>query len=340
MPRQARIDFPGALHHVIVRGLERREIFRDDADRRSFVERLGRTLAETATPCYAWALVGNHLHLLLETGKRPIGRVLQSVLTGYAVSFNRRHRRDGHLFQGRYKSILCEREAYLLGLVRYIHLNPLRAGLVRGMDALDRYPWTGHAVLLGNREAAWQAADEVLGLFGKRAGEARRRYRGFVADGAGQGYREDLVGGGLVRSLGGWEAVAQARRSRERHPFDERILGSGDFVLRALKAADERETRTRRLRREGWTFDRVLARAAGAVGLKPGDLRGNGKRRPQSAGRALACKWLADDLGMTVTEAARRLRITQPAASLCVAKGRALERERRVPLDGENVIIK
>jgi putative transposase len=101
MPRQARIDAPGALHHIIIRGIERKAIFKDNADRANFLERLGRILLETETGCYAWVLIRNHVHLLLKTGLTPIATVMRRLLTGYAVSFNRRHRRHGHLFQNR-----------------------------------------------------------------------------------------------------------------------------------------------------------------------------------------------------------------------------------------------
>ena len=113
MPRQARIDAPGALHHVMCRGIERRDIFRDTQDRRNFVERLGRAVSETATSCLAWCLMPNHFHLLLRTGQSPISGVMRRVLTGYAVTFNRKHQRSGHLFQNRYKSILCQEEPAL-----------------------------------------------------------------------------------------------------------------------------------------------------------------------------------------------------------------------------------
>ena len=126
MPRKSRIDAAGALHHIICRGIEQTDIFVDDFDRDNFVERLGKILSETNTPCFAWALLPNHFHLLLRTGEVPLSTIMRRLLTGYAVSFNRRHRRHGHLFQNRYKSILCQDDPYLLELVRYIHLNPLR----------------------------------------------------------------------------------------------------------------------------------------------------------------------------------------------------------------------
>ncbi len=152
MPRNARIDAPGALHHIIVRGIERRKIFNDDVDRINFLDRLGKVLSETHTKCFAWALIPNHFHLLLRTGACPLSTVMRRLLTGHAMNFNRRHRRSGQLFQNRYKSILCQEDTYLLELVRYIHLNPIRARLVADIKALDKYPFAGTPLSWGKRK--------------------------------------------------------------------------------------------------------------------------------------------------------------------------------------------
>ena len=130
MPRQARIDAPGALHHLMVRGIERRKIFRDNEDKDNFVNRLSCIIKDTSTSCCAWSLLSNHVHLLFRTGDRSIATVMRRLLTGYAVTFNRRYNRHGQLFQNRYKSILCQEDPYLMELVRYIHLNPLRANII------------------------------------------------------------------------------------------------------------------------------------------------------------------------------------------------------------------
>ncbi len=129
MPRGSRIDAAGAVHHIMVRGIERKKIFESNTDRDHFLQKLGDIVRDTETTCYAWALMPNHFHLLLRTGNTPISSVMRRLLTGYAVWYNRSRRRQGHLFQNRFKSILCQEEPYLLELVRYIHLNPLRAGL-------------------------------------------------------------------------------------------------------------------------------------------------------------------------------------------------------------------
>jgi putative transposase len=202
MPRQSHIDAPGALHHIICRGIERRKIFLHNADKDDFISRLGAILTETATCCFAWALIPNHFHLLLRTGHTPIASVMQRVLTGYAVSFNRRHRRHGHLFQNRYKSILCQEEPYLLELVRYIHLNPLRAGVVSSMEGLDAYPYTGHYQILGQNRCSWMVTDEILKRFDEQMATARNRYSQFMVEGVKQGKNPNLTGGGLVRSVG------------------------------------------------------------------------------------------------------------------------------------------
>ena len=149
MPRRARLDAPGTLHHVIVRGIEKRRIVNDVADRKNFVKRLAELSAGTKTTIYAWALMSNHAHILLRSSQMGLSGIMRRLLTGYAVSYNRRHRRWGYLFQNRYKSIVCDEDAYFTELVRYIHLNPLRAKLVKSLAQLDRYRWSGHGVLMG-----------------------------------------------------------------------------------------------------------------------------------------------------------------------------------------------
>jgi putative transposase len=128
----------------MVRGINKEDIFIDDTDRSDFLRRLGGSVTEDKSVVYAWALMRNHVHLLIRSGVKGIGSIMRRLLTGYAVSFNKRHQRTGHLFENRYKSILCEEEPYLLELVRYIHLNPLRAGITKDLKSLGSYPWSGH----------------------------------------------------------------------------------------------------------------------------------------------------------------------------------------------------
>ena len=235
MPRQARLDSPGTLHHVMIRGIEQRRIVNDEQDRRGFVRRLGALAEETQTLVYAWALMSNHAHLLLCSGSLGLATFMRRLLTGYAVSYNRHHRRHGHLFQNRYKSIVCDGDSYFSDLVRYIHLNPLRVGLVKDLKQLERYPYCGHGTIVGTQTNPWQDRESVLAQFGAREAEAKEAYRRFIAEGVELGRRPELVGGGRSRSAGEWFAVRSQRQRGERESLDERILGSGEFVERVLK---------------------------------------------------------------------------------------------------------
>jgi putative transposase len=332
MPRQSRIDAPGALHHVLIRGIERRKIFRDDADRENFLERLGRILVETSTACYGWALLSNHVHLLLRTGSAPIATVMARLLTGYVVSFNRRHRRHGYLFQNRYKSILCQEDPYLLELVRYIHLNPLRARMVRDLKELESFPYAGHGALLGKKVRPWQDVGYVLGQFGRTITEARRRYRAYVKEGIGQGRRPELMGGGLIRSLGGWARVRALPRGELRRKGDERILGDSDFVMKVLEQCEEGLERRYRLQAGGYDFGKLLRRAAGVCGVSPEDLTTGSKRPRVVEARSLLCFWAVRELGMSATAVARRLNISQPAVSISARRGEKISGNRAIAI--------
>jgi len=181
----------------------------------------------------------NHAHALLRTGNLPLSRLVQSWLAPYVGTFNRIHRRAGHLFQNRFKSTLVEEEPYLLELVRYIHLNPVRSLLPVTIDSLDRYPWTGHATLLGKRHFAAQDTDFVLRHFDRTVGKARHAYRLFVREGAQGAKIPDLEGGGLHRSSAGWRLMPKLSSGRERWASDERILGSSDFVREVIARAND-----------------------------------------------------------------------------------------------------
>ena len=332
MPRKSRIDVPGALHHIIGRGIERSKIFLNDEDRNDFLDRLANNLKRTKTSCYAWALLPNHFHLLLRTGAAPISSLMRRLLTGYAVTFNLRHSRHGHLFQNRYKSILCQEDAYLLELVRYIHLNPLRAGLVGNYAELCRYQYCGHRPILIGKKSEWQDTDYVLKLFGEGAGTARRRYRQFVEEGIVLGNRKDLVGGGLVRSYGGWEEIRAFGKSGEYRKGDERILGKSEFVEEVLAEANERYEQRCRLKAQGVDLRKVAHRVGVLLGMNPAEVFRRGKDKRTVQAHALLCYWATEELGMTQEALAQRLRVTQPAISIAVRRGERLVGEHNFKL--------
>jgi len=325
MPRLARLDAPGILHHVIIRGIERKDIFRDTADQRNFVDRLDHLVPETQTCCYAWVLMSNHAHFLFRSGPNGLVTLMQRLLTGYAVSFNRRHKRHGQLFQNRYKSIICQENTYLMELVRYIHLNPLRAGLAEDLQTLANYPFSGHRLLSGTGLCDWQDGNYVLGCFDKRASIARKAYLEYVNAGVAMGRRPELVGGGLIRSLGGWAAVKKIRlKGMDRIKGDERILGDSDFVMSILAQANDRYECGYALRQQGYDMVRVADRAAGLFGIDPTDIFSKGRQRKRADARGLFCYWCNQQLGINQTELARELGMTVSGVGYAIRRGEAI----------------
>jgi len=315
MPRHARIDIPGLLHHVIVRGIEKCPIFFDDQDREDFLSRFSRLLSETETDCHAWALLDTHFHLLLQPHTVKLSSFMRRLLTGYAVVFNLRHRRAGHLFQNRYKSIVCDKDSYLLELVRYIHLNPLRAGIVGTLESLDDYPWCGHRQLLGKTSRGLIAEDEVLPLFANRRRAARENYRQFIADGLNSPLAAELSAGGK-------------RTSRALDPdlgddglFDDRILGGGDFAERVLNLAGRPGTGPQR------SLAEIIGQVASYFGIEESRLRKSGKERALVQARSVICHVAVRELGLTGVDVAKALAFTPGGVSHAAARGERILRQ-------------
>jgi len=313
MPRQARLDAPGTLHHVIVRGTEKRRIVDDDKDRQNFVTRLGDLATETQTPIYAWSLLTNHAHLLLRSGPLGLPKFMRRFLTGYAVTYNLRHLRHGHLFQNRYHSIVCDEDVYFRELVRYIHLNPLRAHLLNTLSELDRYPWCGHAALMGEVKYDWQEWKYVLSWFGKREREARRAYRKYMEEGIVQGRRPELVGGGVVRSYGGWSAVLSLRKAREGISGDQRILGTGNFAERILSESEGplryRHSPVERRKK----VETILKEECQKGNIELEELQMGSRRSMIPQVRSIIAQRLVKELGMSLAEVARLLGVSTSA---------------------------
>jgi hypothetical protein len=232
---------------------------------------------------------------------------MRKLLTWYAQYYNRRHRRTGHLFENRYKSILCDEESYLLALVRYIHLNPVRAKVVMTMNELDGYPWSGHRMIIAKEEYPWMDRAHVLRQFGGTKRKAIGEYRRFVQEGLGDGRNPRLTGGGLIRSQGGWSQVLALRRKGEKEPSDERILGSGDFVDRVLQEAEERQLRQMKLRRRGRGIEDIIQEECRKRKVSEEELRKGSRRSRVSEARAAIAYRSKEELGISGAEIARYL---------------------------------
>ncbi len=204
MARRPRIHFPGALYHVITRGNRRQGIFLDEKDMKKLLAFLAEYKSRYPFRLYAYALMKNHLHLLVEVEEVPLGRIMQTLLFRYTRYFNRRYGKVGHLFQGRYKAIVCDKDAYLLELVRYIHLNPVRAKIVKKPE---EYLWTGHLTYLGRGRDDLIDEGFVLDQFSENKSWARRRYRQFV-----------------------WEEIPSGHQEKYYKVKDQRYLGEDSFI--------------------------------------------------------------------------------------------------------------
>lgn len=217
MARKPRIEYPGAFYHVIARGNRRIKIFLDDEDREKFLRTVIKYKKKYDLVVYAYTLMDNHIHLLIETGRAPLSKAMQGMLQSYTQWHNRRYEKVGHLFQGRYKAILCDKGSYLLVLIRYIHLNPVRAGYV---DFPEEYLWSSHRKYLGLASSDLVDVDFVLSQLASKREKAVKLYREFVSDALGEGRREEYY---FLR--------------------DQRILGDEAFYLQVMKRIKKKPAR-------------------------------------------------------------------------------------------------
>ena len=239
--RKPRLEIQGGLYHIITRGNNRQLIFASDDDRRKFLLQLAHQKASLPFYLYAYCLMPNHIHLLIERQDDSISRIMQRLLTAYSQYHNRKHRKSGHLLQGRYKAILCQSQQYLAELVRYIHLNPVRAKMVRRPQD---FPYSSHRAYLGLDEASLVDVEPVLRHFGANKKLARERFQLFVRAGMKLGHREELYRADEGRILGSEEWVAETKNRIGEIPRGARprVKTRSRLDAEALMRAAERVT--------------------------------------------------------------------------------------------------
>ncbi len=315
MARQARLDYENSVHHVMGRGIGKRPIFADDCDRTEFLRRLGNVCSQCAVKVYAWSLMPNHFHLLLRRSSIPLGMAMQRLLCGYAQWFNRRHERSGRLFQNRYKSKLVQTELYLARLVRYIHRNPEKAGIV-DLDDLRSYPWTGHAALMGSRVHEWHDMDNVMSYFGDSMEEARQSLESFM--------RRDEP---EPEELGSWVWMLGFGERKRKCPVP--ALGSEEFRRRLAVQADSPPEDL------GGAHPGKLAAVMGAVctsmKVNREKLRAGKRDRAHSRARAVISHVGTGMLGLTCIQVSRFLGVTPQSVNMCAKRGeRILNRSEEI----------
>ncbi len=275
----------------MVRGIERRPIFHDDADRLFFLERLGLLLDATDTELLAWALMTNHAHLLLRPRPGNLTPLLRRLLTAHAVRFNKRHQRAGYLFQNRFKSVPCADDAHLMAAIRYINLNPLAGGVVGSLEELLAYPWTGHPAMMGKVRTPGHAVEEALALFGAEERYARARYMEFLREGVAE--PQAITLDAPLRS----QEEVRAGVARQ------------DALIQAMAA-----------RRP--TLEEILERVVKSVGVRVEELTGRGKTAGLAAARREFCRQAVWEAAFPASAVARALGVTGGAVSRMLARGR------------------
>jgi REP element-mobilizing transposase RayT len=292
MARKPRVYYPGALYHVTLRGNARQAIFFDNRDRTRFYFLLQEGIERFRHRIHAFCLMSNHVHLAIQVADLPLSRIIQNLSFRYTKWINWRQSRSGHLFQGRYKAVLVDADAYLLELTRYIHLNPVRAGMVKEPED---YPWSGHRAYLGREMIPWLTTDWVLSQFSKKESSARKAYERFVEDGKKESYRKEYHAGSGT---------------------DSRILGDDEFIDRVLEKEEKKPRR-----RAG--LDRIIREVCKAFSLEEEEFLVSGRDHRLSKARGMAA-WLVVEYGIstlgdlsmrtgrditTLSSAAKRLQI-------------------------------
>jgi len=279
MARKPRVEFAGAFYHVICRGNQRQVIFRGDADRKYYLDLLEQYRERYGFKVYAYVLMSNHVHLLIETGRVALSKIMQGLQLRYTGYFNRKYKKVGHLFQGRYKAILCDRDAYLLELVRYLHLNPER--MRAPMDA-GNYRWSSHRAYLGQDSVVKIETAAVLGEFASSAGKARLAYLKFIAEGKDAGHQADYYDVRDQRFLGDERFVEE---------IEGRIQGDREIKVPAPRVK----------------FSELLRMTAAVYGASEKELSQAGRQRKWVKARSMLV-YLGREWGrVSVKELGRRL---------------------------------
>lgn len=301
MARRPRVFAPGLLYHVIVRGNQRQKTFWDKRDYQAYLERLTRYRKKFGVTCYAYCLMPNHVHLLIEGSKEPLSKFMQGLQQAYTQYFNRRHNKVGHLFQGRYHAIVCEKDEYLLALVRYIHLNPVRAKLAQKPE---QCLYTGHAEYCGSKSGEIIDSQLVLNMLG-----GKKAYQKFIIEGLEEGHNQEYY-----------------------EVEDQRFLGPKGFAEELTKPLAEKD-----VPQERKPLGRMLGVFAKKLGVDAEALREADRSWRMSRARAVVGYVLVSRLGYRLAEVATCLGRDMATVSSLISRLRSRidsDRDLKTEIDG------
>lgn len=311
MPRTYRVDWENSVHHVMARGIEKGDIFKYDTDRADFVDRLQRCVKETDASIMAWALMPNHVHLLVRTGTVPLWKFMHKLLTGHAVYFNTKYDRVGHLFQNRYRSILVQTETYFMKLVRYIHLNPLKANIVQNMELLNMYPWTGHMGVIFPGLRSWQDTEYVLKEYNGNKSAKIKQYMDFMKEPDESASEVHFDFGNIIMGSDGIKTVEKNNSCCSGAHTQFRVLGTLDFARKMYDRISQSDNGNLRDRASEHSDIRsVLEYASDTWGISVRLLTSGARQRRVTRAREFVCFTLNRTLGVKLTDCARILNIT------------------------------
>jgi putative transposase len=322
MPRKPRLSIPGVLHHDMARGIEGRQIFDGDDDRRMFLSLLSIGIANTGFKCYAWVLMGNHYHLLLRTNENPLSELMRPLNSKYARWKRKRENKRGYLFQDRFKSLATQDQGYVEELVRYIHLNPVRAGICRSIEDLACYAWCGHAGLIGKKKYDFQNTADVLRRFGEENHTAIAAYKEFIVRGMvsddGQKFND------LIRQ-GSNDKVDQ-------NDHKCWVIGDPEFVKSALEQDKARRLRIAPYQKESVTVQTIVEDIARQMGIEANEMLTRGRKSDRSIGRKIVAAIAHRTYGIPITEIARHFNIGHSSISRMLEQGLLYAKERGIIL--------
>ena len=281
MPRMVRLESPSSLFHIMAHSVEEKPLFVDDQDRSEFLSRFEKGLTKSGFLCYTWALMDNHYHLFLRTSEKRMSKLMRGLNGGYAMYYNKRHGKRGPLFRDRFKSALCQDQDYAVQLVKYINLNPLRAGIVKSLEQLKKYTWCGHGFLMGDKYAAgksFQKREECLRRFGENEETALKSYIEFLIQSCGEntetaGQLSKIEATEITGSCKGWPAV----------------IGDPEFVTKIMDVHKDIIHRNHRKADYPYVLKKIADKVCQEYGISINELKRRGRKDSRAYARADFC---------------------------------------------------
>ncbi len=314
MPRKARITVPGAVHHVMVRGIEGSPVFRGDTDRKKLFGLIEKGIHTSGYLLYAWCFMPNHYHLVLRIGDYPLGAFMRSINGPYAQYFRKLQEKRGYLFQDRYKSLVTDDQNYVQEMIRYVHLNPIRGKICTTLRALAHYQWSGHSVLMGTRTWEAQNTKDVLNRFGNSLSTSRKGYEQFIAD-------------GLDETTDTIERVRRANSEIEdMHQTGCWVIGNRDFILKAINDGKSRKLRLARAAQQNIDLESLARTICGKLEVDTNELKRKGRNNNRSRARKIIAYLAYREYEIPVKHIARFLGTASCSVSNMLAEGEVLAR--------------